>query len=100
LVDVAADDPLLPVAERVTVAPAALPSVLAEIAVALAQAKGAAVPAELAGVQPGEAAQRIAGLLASGQNSAVWLGNLAVQHPQAAALAANAQAIAQAAGAR
>ena len=100
LVDVAADDPLMPVAERVTVAPAALPSVLAEIAVALAQAKEAAVAPELAGVKPGEAARRIAALLASGENTAVLLGNLAAQHPQASTLAANAQLIAQAIGAR
>jgi len=100
LVDAAADDPLLPVAERITVAPSALPSVLAEIAVAVAQAKETAAAPELSGVQAGEAARRIAALLASGENAAVLLGNLAVQHPQATTLAANAQAIAQAAGAR
>ncbi|MDX3905011.1 MAG: NADH-quinone oxidoreductase subunit NuoG [Pigmentiphaga sp.] len=100
LVDVAADDPLMPLAGRITVAPSALPTVLAEIAVALAQAKQTAVAPELAGVQPGEAAQRIAAVLASGENAAVLLGNLAVQHPQASVLAANAQSIAQTAGAR
>ncbi|VCU70968.1 NADH-quinone oxidoreductase chain 3 [Pigmentiphaga humi] len=100
LVDVAGDDPLMPIAERITVAPGALPGVLAEIAVALAQAKDASAAPELAGVQPGEAARRVAALLAEGENGAVLLGNLAAQHPQASTLAANAQLIAQAAGCR
>ena len=100
LVDVAADDPLMPVAERITVAPAALPSVLAEIAVAVARAKEAVVAPELADVQPGEAATRIAALLAASENGAVLLGNLATQHPQASTLAANAQLIAGSISAR
>ncbi|WP_080361802.1 NADH-quinone oxidoreductase subunit NuoG, partial [Bordetella pertussis] len=40
LLDAAADDPLMPVAGRLTVAPSGLASALAEVAVALAQAKG------------------------------------------------------------
>ncbi|WP_154390114.1 NADH-quinone oxidoreductase subunit NuoG, partial [Bordetella pertussis] len=50
LLDAAADDPLMPVAGRLTVAPSGLASALAEVAVALAQAKGQAVPAEFAAV--------------------------------------------------
>lgn len=100
LLDAAADDPLMPVAGRLTVAPSALARALAEVAVALAQAKGQAVPAEFAAVTPAEGAKQIAASLASGSNAAVLLGNMAVNAPQAATLAANAQAVAQLAGAK
>lgn len=100
LLDAAADDPLMPVAGRLTVAPSALVRALAEVAVALAQAKGQAVPAEFAAVTPAEGAKQIAASLASGSNAAVLLGNMAVNAPQAATLAANAQAVAQLAGAK
>lgn len=100
LLDAAADDPLMPVAGRLTVAPSGLARALAEVAVALAQAKGQAVPAEFAAVAAGEGAKQIAASLASGSNAAVLLGNMAVNAPQAATLAANAQAVAQLAGAK
>jgi NADH-quinone oxidoreductase subunit G len=100
LVDSSADDPLLPVAGRITVAPSELPRALAEVAVALAQAKGHVVPAEFAAVVPGENAKLVAASLASGSNTAVLMGNMAVAAPQAATLAANAQGIANLAGGR
>ncbi|AOB32197.1 NADH dehydrogenase [Bordetella sp. H567] len=100
LVDSLADDPLMPVAGRFTVAPSALPRALAEVAVALAQGKGQDVPAEFGGVVPGEQAKVIAASLASGSQAAVLLGNMAVASPQASTIAANAQAIAAMAGAR
>ncbi len=100
LIDVAGDEVLMPIAERLTVTPAALPDAVAEVAVALAQANGGAAPAEFASVKPGDVAKRIAALLAADGNTAVFLGNLAVQHPQASSLAANAQSLAQACGAR
>ncbi|OZI39181.1 NADH-quinone oxidoreductase subunit G [Bordetella genomosp. 1] len=98
LVDSAADDPLMPVTGRLTLGPSELARGLAEVAVALAQAKEQAVPAEFANVTPGEDAKRIAASLASGSNTAVLLGNLAVASPAASTLAANAQAIARLAG--
>ncbi|PNM92730.1 NADH-quinone oxidoreductase subunit NuoG [Achromobacter xylosoxidans] len=98
MVDSAADDPLMPVAGRLTVAPSELPRALAEVAVALAQAKQAAVPAEFASVTPGENAKIIAASLASGSNTAVLMGNLAVASAQASTLAANGQAVADLAG--
>jgi len=98
LVDSAADDPLMPVTGRLTLGPSELARGLAEVAVALAQAKEQAVPAEFANVTPGEDAKRIAASLASGSNTAVLLGNLAVASPVASTLAANAQAIARLAG--
>lgn len=98
MVDSAADDPLMPVAGRLTVAPSELPRALAEVAVALAQAKQAAVPAEFASVTPGENAKIIAASLASGANTAVLMGNLAVASAQASTLAANGRAVADLAG--
>ncbi|MFY2006414.1 NADH-quinone oxidoreductase subunit NuoG [Achromobacter xylosoxidans] len=98
MVDSAADDPLMPVAGRLTVAPSELPRALAEVAVALAQAKQAAVPAEFASVTPGENAKIIAASLASGANTAVLMGNLVVASAQASTLAANGRAVADLAG--
>ncbi|HCW18813.1 MAG TPA: NADH-quinone oxidoreductase subunit G, partial [Achromobacter sp.] len=98
MVDSAADDPLMPVAARITVAPSELPRALAEVAVALAQAKDQAVPAEFASVTPGENAKIIAASLASGANTAVLMGNLAVASAQASTLAANGRAVADLAG--
>ncbi|WP_088138983.1 NADH-quinone oxidoreductase subunit NuoG [Achromobacter xylosoxidans] len=98
MVDSAADDPLMPVAARITVAPSELAGALAEVAVALAQAKEQAVPAEFASVAPGENAKLIAASLASGANTAVLMGNLAVASAQASTLAANGRAVADLAG--
>ncbi|WP_144639894.1 NADH-quinone oxidoreductase subunit NuoG [Bordetella genomosp. 13] len=98
LIDGAADDQLLPVTARLTVAPSELAAALAEVAVALAQAKEQPVAAEFASVVPGENAKLIAASLASGANIAVLLGNLAVSSPVAATLAANASALATLAG--
>jgi len=98
MVDSAADDPLMPVTARITVAPSELARALAEVAVALAQAKEQAVPAEFASVAPGENAKLIAASLASGANTAVLMGNLAVASAQASTLAANGRAVADLAG--
>ncbi|WP_454693724.1 NADH-quinone oxidoreductase subunit NuoG [Achromobacter aegrifaciens] len=98
MVDSAADDPLMPIAARITVAPSELARALAEVAVALAQAKEQAVPAEFASVTPGENAKLIAASLASGANTAVLMGNLAVASAQASTLAANGRAVAELAG--
>src|SRR5690606_35136021 len=62
--------------------------------------KSQPVPEGLSGVQPGESARAIAASLASGEQVAVLMGNLALSDDQAAQLAANAQAIAQLAGGR
>ncbi len=92
------DDLLMPLAARAIVRPSAWVRTLAEIAVAVAQAKSVAAP--LAGVTAGEAAQRIAASLCSGQQVAILLGNAAAQHPQAEQLRAWVQWIAQATGGR
>jgi len=71
------DDLLMPIANRLIVAPSAL-------------------PAALAGLRDGP----IGASLASGKNVAILLGNFAQQHPQAAQIHAQAQALAEALGAR
>jgi len=95
LIDAVADDPLMNVANRVTVAPSQWANALAEVAVALAQAKGRDVPAAFASVKAGDQAVLVANSLAGGANVAVFLGNLAVNARDAALLAANAQAVAE-----
>ena len=97
-IDLAADDPLLPLHGRMTVAPAGMDDALAEVAVALAGIKGLDVPAALAGVKASDEATRIAQSLASGQNVAVLMGNAAVHANNASQLAANAGWIAEQAG--
>jgi len=99
-IDSAADDPLFPVASRLTVAPSAIPNALAEVAVALAEAGGQAAPAAFAGIQVSEAARNIAASLASGQRGAVLVGNMAAASKQASLIAANAAEVARSAGAR
>jgi NADH-quinone oxidoreductase subunit G len=100
MIDSAADDPLMPIAARATVAPSEVARMLAEVAVALAQAKELAVPEAFSQVVPGENAKHIAASLAGGANVAVLLGNGVMSSAQASAIAANAQAIATLGGAR
>jgi NADH-quinone oxidoreductase subunit G len=94
----ATDDALLmPIAAKLLGAPQAWPQALAEVATAVASIQGVAAP--VADVTPGETAQAIAKSLSSGERKAVWLGNAAVQAPNAAQVQALAQWIAQATGA-
>jgi len=90
------DDWLMPMATRFTVAPSRWAQALADVATAIGAATGKASP------WPGnanEAAQAIARSLLSGERKAVLLGNAAAQHPQAGALLALAQWIAEQTGA-
>ncbi len=98
--DCAADDWLMPVANRLTVAPGALADALAQVVKAAAEAKGAAVPEALVGVTVGAVAQAVAGSLASGQKVGLFLGNFAQAHPQAAQLHGLVQELARLTGAR
>ncbi|MCB1887127.1 MAG: NADH-quinone oxidoreductase subunit G, partial [Rhodocyclaceae bacterium] len=100
----AGDDWLLKVSNRVTVKPSALVGTLAAITKALAaevsKPVDAALAASVAAAEPCETAKAIAAELAAGQKVAVWLGNLATQHPQAAAIQTLAQQIADLCGGR
>ena len=89
------DDLLMPLANKLIAAPADWTSLLGEVAVAVAQHKNIAVPAELAALQPSSTAKQIAAGLLSGEPRAIMLGNAAVQHPQASQLHAIAQWIAE-----
>ncbi len=80
-----ADDWLMPLTERISVAPSAWLQSLADVATAVAASTGAVAP--VAGVASA-AAQAIAAALLSGQKKALLLGNAAAQHPQAGALLA------------
>jgi NADH-quinone oxidoreductase subunit G len=90
------DDWLMPVAQRLTAAPADWVQALADIACAVAESTG--VPAPMAGTAT-EAARATAAALLSGDRKAVLMGNAAVQHPQAAELLALARWIAAQTGA-
>jgi NADH-quinone oxidoreductase subunit G len=85
------DDWLLPVATQWVAAPGAWVQSLADIAAAVAAAKG--VEAPVAGTVTAEG-QRIAASLLMGERKAVLLGHAAAQHPQAGTLLALAQWIA------
>jgi NADH-quinone oxidoreductase subunit G len=77
------DDWAIPVAHGITAAPSAWPQALADVAAAVAQAKGVAAPAS---GEANENARAIAEQLLSGERKAVLLGNAALQHPQASTL--------------
>ncbi|QTN24950.1 NADH-quinone oxidoreductase subunit G [Rhizobacter sp. AJA081-3] len=82
------DDWLMPMGTQLTAAPSAWLQSLADVAAAVAAAKGTNAP--LAG-NANAAAKAIADSLLSGERKAVLLGNAAAQHPQAGALLALAQ---------
>ena len=94
------DDWLMPVAAKAIVQPSQMARLLAEVVVASAATSGAAIPAELAGVEASSAAQSIAHSLAGGKRAAILLGNLAEQHHDASQLFALAQLLAEVTGAR
>ena len=91
------DDWLMPLAQRVTVAPSAWAQALGDVAVAIANQLGIDIPCNGTAT---DAAKAIAASLLSGQNKAVLLGNAAAQHPQASTLQALGQWIAEKTGAK
>jgi NADH-quinone oxidoreductase subunit G len=91
------DDWAMPLAATLTAAPSQWLGQLADVAAAVAKARG--VPAPLP-ADPGPHAQAVADALLAGEHKAVLLGNAAAQHPQASALLALAQWIAEHTGAR
>ncbi len=95
-INAAHDDWLMPVAAQLSAAPSLWVQALADVAVAVAQAKGTNAP--LAG-QASDAAQAIATSLLSGERKAVLLGNAAAQHPNASSLLALANWIGEQTGA-
>ncbi len=90
------DDALLPWASQQVAAPLAWPQALADLAVAVAAARGVAAPVAGSLLPAGQA---LAASLLGGERKAVLLGNAAVQHPQAGQLLALVSWIAEHCGA-
>src|SRR6266550_8149854 len=87
------DDWLMRIAHRAIVPPSIFAATLAEIVVAVSQRTGKSAVAPLSNIVPTTAAEAIATSLLSGSKRAVLLGDVAVQHPDAAQIAALAQAL-------
>jgi NADH-quinone oxidoreductase subunit G len=98
------DDLLMPVAYKAIVSPAAMVTTLAQLVKAAAGIRNAAVPESVRAIvdaaPENEVAQNLARGFVAGKATAILLGNLAQQHPQAATLHALAQALAEVTGAR
>jgi len=94
-----AQDWLMPMAARITVAPDRWVGALIEVLVACSRARSAAVPDLYAEVSPSPEATAVAEGLLQGK-AVIWLGNAAVQHPAYGDIARVAQAIAQVTGAQ
>ncbi|MDR2881716.1 MAG: NADH-quinone oxidoreductase subunit NuoG [Azoarcus sp.] len=92
----------MPMATRALVAPSEMVNTLAAVAAALASISDKPLSGKLAAKVPAaisDDARAIAQSLAEGEKTAVWLGNLAEQHPRAAELHLWAQEIARLSGA-
>ncbi len=100
LIHSADEDQLLKVFAKAIALPSQLPQLLAQVVKCSALAKGAAVDASIAAVTVTPAAQQIAESLLSATHGAIFLGNFAQQHAQAAVLQALAQQLANITGAR
>ncbi len=87
------DDQAMTIANKMILAPSQWANALAEVAVAVAKAKGVAVPAEIATVNATPAAEKIAASLLKG-DAGIFLGNAVAYHPHAAKLHALAEWIA------
>ena len=98
------DDLLMPVAYKAIVPPVSMAATLAQLVKAAAASRNVAVPESVRSmvdaVPDNEVAQNLAGGFGAGTASAIFLGNLAQHHPQAATLHALAQALADVTGAR
>ncbi len=90
------EDWKMTVASTLVAAPSAWADELANVAAAIAAAKGMSAPAQ---GQATDAAKAIADALLSGERKAVLLGNAAIQHPQAATLLSLANWIGEQTGA-
>jgi NADH-quinone oxidoreductase subunit G len=93
------DELLIATANKLIAAPSAWLSALGEIMSAVAAAKSVALPAGFGNVEASAEAKGIATSLLSGEPRAIFLGNAAVQHPQASQLHAAAQWLAEQTGA-
>ena len=86
LINAVDDDLLMRVANKSIVAPSMWRGCLAQLVKAAAEIRSVAVPHSLAGTSVDDSVRNIAQSMAAGQNRAIFLGNLAQHHPQAAEL--------------
>ncbi|CUI04394.1 NADH-quinone oxidoreductase subunit NuoG [Massilia antarctica] len=103
LVHASDDELLIPTANKIIAAPSDWLAALSGIVAAVAAAKGVAAPAGFEGIEATDAAKAIAASLNTGDENlpgVVLLGNAAAHHPQASALHAAAQWIAEQTGAK
>jgi NADH-quinone oxidoreductase subunit G len=97
------DELLIPTANKMIAAPSDWLAALSSVVAAVAAAKGIAAPSGFEKVEATDAAKAIAASLNTGDANlpgVVLLGNAAAQHPQASALHAAAQWIAEQTGAK
>jgi NADH-quinone oxidoreductase subunit G len=94
------DDLLMRVANRMILAPSALPAGLAAVLKAVCELKNVSAPAELSALEVTDSARRIAQSLASGEQVGLFLGNSAEHHPRYGLLRGLVQHLAQVLGAR
>jgi NADH-quinone oxidoreductase subunit G len=97
------DELLIPGTAKIIAAPSDWLAALSSIVVAVAAAKGIPAPSGFENIEASEAAKKAAASLITGDASlpaVILLGNAAVQHPQASALHAAAQWIAEQTGAK
>ena len=91
-----AEDWAMPVAARITAAPAEWAQALADVAGYVAGARGVSSPVQ---GRPSQAAEAVAQALLSGERKAILLGNAAAQHPEASTLLALANWLGEQTGA-
>lgn len=91
IIDTTGEDPLIPTAKRITVAPDQLLNFVAQVAAAGNAAEQGAQPSNGQDLSAAD----VAAILADGSKCGVFLGNMAVASPQATQLAVQAQAIAE-----
>jgi NADH-quinone oxidoreductase subunit G len=97
-IDAGGDDWLIP-ATSIAATPSVWLNTLSEVALAVAKAKSASVPAGTPSLPVSATAQKIADSLLSGASTSVLLGSAAIAHPQASDLHILAQFIAEQTGA-
>ncbi|NHZ95429.1 NADH-quinone oxidoreductase subunit NuoG [Massilia sp. CCM 8734] len=103
LVHASDDELLIPTANKIIAAPSDWLAALSSIVAAVAAAKGVAAPSGFENIEASDAAKAIAASLNTGDENlpgVVLLGNAAAHHPQASALHAAAQWIAEQTGAK
>ena len=100
LISVTGDDPLINLHGQLSVAPDQLASALAGVVKAAAALKNEVCPAGLEAITPCSTSQAIAQSLCSGEQRAIFLGNVAEQSAQAAQLHALAAELARLTGGR